>query len=60
MGLATNRFRERIASRKIPPKVAKVVEEEMNKLEATDSFSPDHAVITNYVDWLTILPWFFF
>lgn len=58
MGLATNRFRERIASRNIPPKVMKVIEEEMNKLEATDSFSPDHAVISNYVDWLTKLPWF--
>lgn len=51
------RFRERIEENGIEGDVARVVEEEMAKLEMLEPSSPEYNVTRTYLDWLTVLPW---
>lgn len=55
--LDREKFQARIKERKLPPDVAKVVEEELGKLCALDVQSAEYAVCRGYLDWLTIIPW---
>ncbi|KAF5289191.1 hypothetical protein FQR65_LT00077 [Abscondita terminalis] len=51
------KFRERIKNKKVPPAVATVIEEELNKLSFLEGHSSEFNVTRNYLDWLTLLPW---
>ena len=55
--LDTEKFEERIKSRKIPEDVMKVIREEMDKLSSLEIQSAEYGVCRNYLDWLTIVPW---
>lgn len=39
------------------PEAAQKIAEEIDKLRATNSQSPDYTISKNYLDWLTGLPW---
>ena len=52
-----DQFRKRLAGRDVPTQVQQRLDEELNKLSALDSISPEYAVTRNYLDWLTRLPW---
>ena len=39
------------------PEAAQKIEEELSKLRATNSQSPDYTICKNYLDWLTGMPW---
>ncbi|XP_055700250.1 lon protease homolog, mitochondrial isoform X2 [Phlebotomus papatasi] len=51
------KYRERIKEKVVPPAVAAVIEEELNKLNFLESHSTEFNVTRNYLDWLTSLPW---
>ncbi|MDR3624241.1 MAG: endopeptidase La [Chlamydiales bacterium] len=51
------KFEERLKVRTIPPDVLKTIKEEMEKLNALETISPEYSVCRNYLDWLTIVPW---
>lgn len=55
--LEKEKFEERLKNRLIPPDIAKVIQEEMEKFSALDSHSSEYGVCRGYLDWLTILPW---
>ncbi|MBQ6473346.1 MAG: endopeptidase La [Victivallales bacterium] len=39
------------------PEAAQKIEEELSKLRATNSQSPDYTICKNYLDWMTGMPW---
>ena len=51
------KFHTRIKERTIPADVMKVIEEELEKLNALDPQSAEYSVSRGYLDWLTIIPW---
>ncbi len=51
------KFRERLENLKFNDEVAKVIDDEMEKLQLLEPNSPEYTVSRNYLDWLTILPW---
>jgi ATP-dependent Lon protease len=51
------RFKERLTHLTVPPDAAKVIEEEMEKLNLLEPASPEFNVTRGYLDWLTVLPW---
>uniref|UniRef100_J3LN24 Lon protease homolog, mitochondrial n=1 Tax=Oryza brachyantha TaxID=4533 RepID=J3LN24_ORYBR len=55
----SEKFRKRIESRKekCPSGVLQVIEEELTKLQLLEASSSEFSVTTNYLDWLTVLPW---
>ena len=56
----TNELKEyeaKVKKAKMPAAVAKITKTELKKLEKTHSFSPESAVIRNYLDWLIDMPW---
>ncbi|KAF0910091.1 hypothetical protein E2562_001327 [Oryza meyeriana var. granulata] len=55
----SEKFRKRIESRKekCPPHVLQVIEEELTKLQLLEASSSEFSVTSNYLDWLTVLPW---
>ncbi len=55
--LDIEKFRQRLAVRKVPDEVQKVLEEELDKLRVLDMQSAEYGVCRNYIDWLTSLPW---
>jgi ATP-dependent Lon protease len=55
--LEKTKFEERLKSRQLPPDVAKVVQEEMDKFSALDSHSSEYGVCRGYLDWITSIPW---
>ncbi|GAB4814573.1 hypothetical protein N2152v2_001619 [Parachlorella kessleri] len=52
-------FRERLEPLKghLPEAASKVIEEELEKLQAIDPASSEFNVTRNYLDWLTSIPW---
>lgn len=55
--LDREKFEARIKERKVPPDVLKVIQEEIEKLQALEIQSAEYAVSRGYLDWLTIIPW---
>ncbi|CAG5059065.1 unnamed protein product [Parnassius apollo] len=51
------KFRERLADKKVPEAVQTVIDEELNKLNFLESHSSEFNVTRCYLDWLTSLPW---
>lgn len=51
------KFKERIKTKKVPPAVNEVLEEELNKFRFLESHSSEFSVTRNYLDWLTSMPW---
>lgn len=51
------KFEKRLAERKVPEPVMKVIQEEIEKLSILEVQSAEYGVCRNYLDWLTILPW---
>lgn len=41
----------------IPDEAAKVIKDEMAKLESLDPSGSEYNVVKNYLDWMTLLPW---
>jgi len=50
-------FRTRIADAHMPPDIEKVATHELQRLQGIPSASPEHNIVTTYLDWLTTLPW---
>ncbi len=48
---------ERITAAQMPPEVEKVAKHELERLRTIPPASPEHTVVTTYLDWLTNLPW---
>lgn len=55
--LDREKFEARIKERKVPADVLKVIQEEIEKLQALEIQSAEYAVSRGYLDWLTIIPW---
>jgi ATP-dependent Lon protease len=55
--LDRDKFEARIKERKLTPDVAKVINDEMEKLSVLDMQSAEYAVCRGYLDWLTLMPW---
>ena len=53
----TEKFEERLKTREVPADVAKVIQEELEKLNSLEALSAEYSVCRNYLDWLTIVPW---
>lgn len=51
------RFTARIEARTLPDRVAKRIDEEMNKMLVLETGSPEYAITRNYLDVVTDLPW---
>ena len=47
----------RIKKAKMPKDIQEISFEELNKLKKTPSMSPESAVIRNYLEWLSDVPW---
>ncbi len=52
-----DKFKKRVAKRTVPADVAKVIEEELEKLQTLDTQSAEYGVARGYLDWLTVIPW---
>ncbi|KOB74410.1 Uncharacterized protein OBRU01_09227, partial [Operophtera brumata] len=52
-----DKFRERLADKKVPQAVQTVIDEELNKLNFLEGHSSEFNVTRCYLDWLTTLPW---
>ncbi|XP_022824320.1 lon protease homolog, mitochondrial isoform X3 [Spodoptera litura] len=52
-----DKFKERLAEKKVPQAVQTVIDEELNKLNFLESHSSEFNVTRCYLDWLTSLPW---
>jgi ATP-dependent Lon protease len=48
---------ERITAAQMPADIEKVAKHELERLRTIPSASPEHSVVTTYLDWLTNLPW---
>ncbi|MEL7431429.1 MAG: endopeptidase La [Chlamydiota bacterium] len=55
--LDVEKFRERLKKRTLSEAVAKVIDEEIEKLGVLDVQSAEYGVCRNYIDWLTSIPW---
>lgn len=51
------KFEERLKKKNVPVTAMETIQEELDKLNALDTSSPEYSVARNYLDWLTILPW---
>jgi len=52
-----SKLRERIKKAKMPKDIQTIAYEELNKLKKTPPMSPESAVIRNYLEWLSDVPW---
>jgi ATP-dependent Lon protease len=48
---------ERVTAAKMPPEVEQVARHQLERLKTIPAASPEHTVVTTYLDWLTSLPW---
>ena len=53
----TAKFSERIADVSMPEEAAKVIDEELLKLQSLEPTSSEFNVTRSYLEWLTALPW---
>lgn len=51
------KFEARLKERTVPPDVAKVINDELEKLAALEVQSGEYAVCRGYLEWLTNVPW---
>ncbi|MBA3603183.1 MAG: endopeptidase La [Parachlamydiaceae bacterium] len=51
------KFEARIKDLILPADVAKVINDEMDKLSILETQSGEYAICRNYLDWLTSIPW---
>lgn len=51
------RYRQKAEKKKWPQEAQQAFEREITRLERTPAFSPEHGVITSYIEWLLDLPW---
>lgn len=51
------RYRQQAKKKKWPQEAQQAFEREVTRLERTPAFSPEHGVITSYIEWLLDLPW---
>lgn len=51
------KYENRLKERKVPPEVAQIITEEMEKQGALDTQSAEYAVSRGYLEWLTTVPW---
>jgi len=52
-----DKFRTRLKDLTIPPHVQTVIDEELERLNVLEKHSAEFNICTNYLDWLTNLPW---
>lgn len=52
-----NRFHERLKGKTLKPEVETRIQEELEKHLTLNEQSSEYSVSTNYLDWLTSLPW---
>jgi len=50
-------LRQRLQEIALPPEAREVAERELERLELLTPASPEYAVVRNYLDWITALPW---
>lgn len=55
--LDINKLKEKFKSCGVSEEGAKVVQEELDKLQMIPETSPEYTVTRNYIDWLVSLPW---
>lgn len=55
--LDINKLKEKFKTSGISEEGAKVVQEELEKLQMIPETSPEYTVTRNYIDWLVSLPW---
>ncbi len=51
------KIKEQIKKAKMPKYAEEKANEELNKFKKIPQMSPESAVIRNYIDWLTLVPW---
>ena len=51
------KLREKLLSKGLPPAVQEKAEQELVRLDKTQTTSPEYTVIRNYLDWIVDLPW---
>ena len=59
VGLEFQELAQKIKDAKMPKKVQKIAEKELNRMKKIPSHSPEYTVSRTYLDWLTDLPWDF-
>ncbi|KAH3901811.1 ATP-dependent Lon protease PIM1 SCDLUD_001593 [Saccharomycodes ludwigii] len=50
-------FKDKASKLKMPENVAKVFNDEVNKLNTLETSMSEFGVVRNYLDWITSLPW---
>lgn len=55
--LDIKKIKKKIKDAKVPKHVAKVVKEELEKLQMIPEMSPEYSVTRNYLDWVASVPW---
>jgi ATP-dependent Lon protease len=56
-GREAARLRKRLEEANLPPEARQEADRELNRLEQLPASSPEHGIITTYLDWLASLPW---
>ena len=57
VGLEFQELAEKIKKAKMPKKVDKIANKELNRMKKIPSHSPEYTVSRTYLDWLLDLPW---
>ncbi|MBJ47944.1 MAG: endopeptidase La [Candidatus Marinimicrobia bacterium] len=57
VGLEFQELAEKIKKAKMPKKVDKIANKELNRMKKIPSHSPEYTVSRTYLDWLIDLPW---
>ncbi len=50
-------FQARLAELEVPDHARKVIDGELDKFRMLDRGSPEYTITSNYLDWLTSIPW---
>ena len=57
VGLEFQELAEKVKEAKMPKKVEKIANKELNRMKKIPSHSPEYTVSRTYLDWLVDLPW---